>query len=130
MLEVLFSGAKGYMFWSWNKTNLRIIAEIAETNGVVADNEEIFLNGDFTERFWTEAPRSYAVTLETDASGLLLITNYTGTDNGTIRVFKRPERAMVLTEIYSGETIHLSPDQQVFSLFVPTAQCTLWKWEE
>ena len=130
MLEVLFSGAKGYMFWSWNKSNLRIIAEIAETNGVVADNEEIFLNGDFTERFWIEQPRTYSTTLETDDAGMFLVTNYTETDNSRIQVFKRPEKAMTLTEVYTGEKINLAANRQIFTLYVPSAQCGLWKWEK
>ena len=130
ILESLFAGGRGYMYWAWNKSNLRIIAEVAETNGVVAEHEEVFANGRNTERFWTEQPRTFATTLETGSKGLLLITNYTATDNRRIQVFKRPEKPMVLTDVYTGEQLKLGADQQVFAVFVPAAQCGLWKWDK
>ena len=129
ILETLFAGGRGYMYWAWNKSNLRIIAEVAETNGMVADNEEMFLSGRNTDRFWTEQERTFATTLETDAAGMVLISNYTGTENTRVRVFTRPEEAMVLTEVYTGETMSLAKDQQIFAISVPSAQCSLWKWE-
>ncbi|MAE64385.1 MAG: hypothetical protein CMJ18_08940 [Phycisphaeraceae bacterium] len=130
MLETLFAGGRGYMYWAWNKSNLRIIAEVAETNGVVADHEEIFVDGRSTERFWTEQPRQFASTLETDEAGLLLITNYTQTDNSRIWVFKRPGEPMTLTNVYAGTQLELAPEQQIFQVDVPAAQCMLLKWEK
>ena len=130
ILETLFAGGRGYMYWAWNKSNIRIIAEVAETNGIVAEHEDLFLNGQNTERFWTEQPRTFATTLETGDAGLLLVSNYTGTKNTRIRVFKRPDKAMTLTEVYTGKTVELARNQQVFSLLVPSAQCRLWRWEK
>jgi hypothetical protein len=43
-------------------------------------------------------------------------------------VFKRPEEPMLLTEVYTGESLSLAEDQQIFAVSVPSAQCTLWTW--
>ena len=130
ILETLFAGGRGYMYWAWNKSNLRIIAEVAETNGIVAEYEDLFLNGKNTERFWTEQPRTFATTLETGDEGMLLVSNYTGTDNTRVRVFKRPEKAMTLTEVYTNQKLKLAPQQQIFAVSLPSAQCSLWKWKK
>ena len=130
MLEVLFGGGSGYMFWTWGYSDLRIIAEIAQTNGVVADNEGIFLDGESTDRFWTEQDLRFATTLETDATGLLLVSNYTKTDNDKVWLRKRPEKPMTLTEVYDGRKIRLSKDQQIFSVTTLPGQCSLWKYRK
>ena len=130
MLEVLFAGGMGYTYWSWSCTNLRIIAEIAETNGVVADNEEIFLHGNSTDRFWIEQDRRFATTLETEDSGLLLVSNYTHTDDNKVWLRKRPEKPIVLTEVYTGQVLRLAARQQIFSVELEPQNCQLWKWKK
>jgi len=130
MLEVLFAGGMGYIYWSWPNANLRIIAEIAETNGVVANNEDIFLYGKSTDRFWTEQDRRFATTLETEEAGLLLVSNYTQTANNKVWLRKRPEKPMVLTEVYSGQVRRLAARQQIFSVELEPQTCQLWKWKQ
>ncbi|KKM81954.1 hypothetical protein LCGC14_1324630, partial [marine sediment metagenome] len=129
MLEVLFAGGMGYSFWSWPYSNLRIIAEVAETNGIVADNEEVFLKGTRTDRFRTDQDRCFATTLETEAAGLLLVSNYTRTDNHKVWIRRRPTEAMTLTELYTGHVLRLAAGQQSFAVEVAPQNCTLWKWQ-
>ena len=130
MLEVLFAGGMGYIYWSWPYSNLRIIAEVARTNGVVADNEDIFLDGKSTGRFWTEQARTFASTLETDTAGLLLVSNYTRTDNTRVWLRKRPAGPMTLTELYTGQVLRLAANQQIFSVELAPENCQLWKWKK
>ena len=72
----------------------------------------------------------FATSLETETAGLLLVSNYTKTDNRTVWLRKRPEDKMILTEVYTGQKMILSKNQQIFSLEVTPEQCTLWKWEK
>jgi len=130
ILEVLFSGGTGYMFWSWPYSNLRIIAEIAQTNGIVADNEAFFLDGQPTKRFWTEADRTFASCMEMSDRGLLLVSNYTKTHNDKVFVRRLPGPALVLTELFSGRQISLAAGQQSFTVATKPGMCSLWRWLE
>ena len=129
MLEVLFAGGMGYTFWSWPYSNLRIIAEVAETNGIVANNEAIFLKGTPTDRFRTEQDRCFATTLETKDAGLLLVSNYTRTDDHKVWIRKRPAESVTLTELYTGQVLRLAAGQQLFAVRVAPGNCRLWKWK-
>lgn len=130
LLEVLFAGGMGYTCWSWPYSNLRIMSEVIATNGIVADNEEIFLNGKSSDRFWTEQDRCFTTTLETESAGLLLVSNYTTTNNKTIWVRKRPEKPMQLTELYTGQVLRLADQQQIVSVEISPQNCQLWKWDK
>jgi len=132
IFEVLFAGAKGYDFWGSLFSNLRIQAEIALTNNAVAENEDIFVNGKKTNAFEIEnASRQFASVLETDKSGLLLLSNYTKIEGKNIlQVVKNRSEEYLLTEVFSGQKIKLSKEQTFFFVKVEPDSCLLFRWEK
>jgi len=130
MLETLFGGARGYMFWTWPNASLLTIAEIAETNGVVAANETMLLKGKFSRRFWLDGdnPRRFVTCLENDREGLMLVSNYARSGEPDIWIRKRPGEKYRLTELFDGGKLEAGAGQQLFCVSVPAGTVGLWKW--
>ncbi|MBI4025302.1 MAG: hypothetical protein HY360_10010 [Verrucomicrobia bacterium] len=87
-LETLFAGGSGYSVWYGPYMDTRQWTELAAVNDLIAQHEETFLKGKDTDLFRcfaTEGKEVYfpswsqdicTATRETDAEGLLLITDY------------------------------------------------------
>lgn len=130
ILEALFAGARGYTSWGWPYSNLRVIAEAAETNGALATHEALLRQGVATETFWTEQPGGRVSVLETGAAGLLLVSNYSRDGAATVVVRRRPGTALALSEVFTGTTVRLTPGETDFVPAVRPGTCTLWKWKK
>jgi hypothetical protein len=130
ILEAVFAGARGYTSWGWPYSNLRVIAEAAETNGALATYEPLLRQGVPTETFWTEQPGCRVSVLECSTGGLLLVSNYCRDGAATVVVQRRPGTATALSEVFTGATVRLTPDEADFAPTVRSGSCTLWKWEK
>jgi hypothetical protein len=129
ILEAVFAGARGYTSWGWPYANLRIIAEAAETNGVLATHETILRQGTATTTFWTAASRGRVAVLETATAGLLLVSNDSRGGTPAVIVQRRPGTAVVLTEVFTGATVRLTPGDAEFSAAVQPGTVALWTWD-
>jgi hypothetical protein len=132
ILEVLFAGAHGYNSWGWYYSNQRIINEMARTNDVIAQHEDVFVNGVATDTFLAvnQPPRQFATTLETDDAGLLLVSNYTRGADRIVRVRRQPGEPLVLTHCFTGKCMNIEPGQEVIHFNITPGTCGLWRWDK
>jgi hypothetical protein len=130
ILEAIFAGAGGYTSWGWPYSNLRVIAEAAETNGALAAHETLLRQGAPTETFWTEQPGCRVSVLETSAAGFLLVSNYSRSGAAAVVVQRRHGTAAALSEVFTGATVRLPPGETDFAPAVRPGTCTLWKWKK
>jgi len=131
ILEILFAGAKGYGSWGWPYSNLRIVAEFAQTNNAIAENEDIFVHGEKTNSFYVEdQTRQFASALETDKAGLLLISNYTKTGMNEVIIRKFIRKNIELRDVFTDNKITLPEGQEFFIVNVKPGTCALYRWNK
>ena len=131
MLESLFANGKaGILFWSWPYSNMRIVAEIAETNGVIADNEDIFWPGTPGQGFSAPADGQFASTLETDSDALLLVSNYTEQRETTVMVKRSGEAAVAMKGLLGSADLVWKRGESEKRIPVPVGNVRLWRWSK
>jgi hypothetical protein len=128
ILEAVFAGARGYTSWGWPYSNLRIIAEAAGTNGVLAEQETLLRQGVRTTSFRTEQPGARVAVIETEGAGLVLVSNSSRNGATQVVVRRRAGAAMELRELFTGVTARLAVAESEFAPAVPPGTCTLWRW--
>jgi hypothetical protein len=144
VLETLFAGGQGYCVWYGPYMDTRQRAELAAVNDVVARYERTFVEGTDTDLFRCFAPEGegdyfhpwsddvFASTLETEAEGLLLISDYR--QERTPLLVERSRRyagPMTLRDAFSGEKVaDLTAGQWEFRTHLKDSPVRLLVWEK
>lgn len=144
VLETLFAGGQGYCVWYGPYTDTRQRAELAAVNDVVARHEATFVRGKDTDLFRCFAPEGegnyfhpwsndvFASTLETEAEGLLLISDYRQ-EREPILVERSRKYAgpMILRDAFTGsEVARLVAGQWEFRIQLKDSPVRLLVWRK
>ena len=131
MLEVLFArGNGGILIWTWSYTNARILAEIAQVTGVIAENEEIFWDGETSAEFSVDKSDQRAAAIETNEAGLLLVGNYGDPGITTVKVTRRGTGRTAMVDLIGNADITWEEGEQERRFTIPTGQARVWRWQK
>lgn len=143
-LEILFAGGSGYSVWHGPYMDTRQWAELGMVNDLIATHEETLRKGkdtDLFRSFVTEGKEPYfpswspdvcTATRETDAEGLLLITDYRN-ERKPIWVERsmKYDGPMVLRDALTGEpAAQLAAGQWDFRIHLKEFPWKLLVWKK